>query len=109
LKRSPETAEAFVAELDRGAGVDAAVDAAIGRVRAELAAVTGEEVEARRLVELLALTWQATLLVQHGDPDVASTFITSRLGNDWGREFGTLPASPHLAAIARRAVPDLTP
>lgn len=105
LARSPETADAFIAELERGAGADPLVDASIAKVRDELAVVTGDEVEARRLVELLALTWQATLLVQHGDSAVASLFIASRLGGDWGREFGTLAASEHLAPVARRTVP----
>lgn len=105
LKRSPETTGSFLAELDRGAGKDPLVDASISKVRDALAEVTGEEVEARRLVELLALTWQASLLVEHGDPAVASTFVASRLGGDWGRQFGTLAASADLATIAHRAVP----
>jgi len=105
LARSPESSQAFIAELERGAGADRAVDEAIRDVRDALASVTGDEVEARRLVELLALTWQATLLVQHGDPAVAATFITSRLDGQWGREFGTLKASSHIAPIAHRAIP----
>jgi len=105
LRRSPETADAFLAELDRGAGRDALVDASIANVRNTLGNLSGDEAGARRLVELLALTWQAALLVQHGDAAVANAFVGSRLGGDWGRQFGTLPASSDLATIARRAVP----
>jgi len=105
IARSPETAEAFIAELERGAGQETVVDEHIAKVRAAFAAATGDEAEARRLVELLALTWQATLLIQHGDSAVTSTFIASRLCGDWGREFGTLAASDHLDPVARRAVP----
>ncbi|MCL4112047.1 UNVERIFIED_CONTAM: hypothetical protein GTU68_001615 [Idotea baltica] len=105
LRRSPETADAFLAELDRGAGREALVDASIANVRNTLGNLSGDEAGARRLVELLALTWQAALLVQHGDAAVANAFVGSRLGGDWGRQFGTLPASSDLATVARRAVP----
>ncbi len=62
-------------------------------------------VEARRLVEQLAVTWTANLLVQHGDQDVADTYFRSRLDHDWASEFGTLPADAPLQRIANRAVP----
>ena len=107
LARTPATAEAFLAELERGSGADAIVDNHIQLLRDALGDPQGGEAGARRLVELMALTWQATLLVQHGAPDVTAAFITSRLDGDWGREFGTLRPSSTLAGIARRAVPQI--
>lgn len=105
LARTPAAADAFGAELERGAGLDPRVDSAIGTARAALADATGDEAGARRLVEQLAVTWTASLLVQHGDPDVADTYVCSRIEGDWGTEFGTLPALGSLERIARRAVP----
>jgi hypothetical protein len=65
----------------------------------------GEETEARRLIELMAVAWGASLLVQHGDDSVTSLYVKSRLDGNWGSEFGTLAAHPALAPVARRALP----
>ncbi len=46
---------------------------------------------ARRLVERMALTLQASLLVRHAPAAVADAFCATRLGGDWGHAFGTLP------------------
>lgn len=105
LARSPETAEAFIVELERGGGADATVDQHIAQVREALGSLDGNEAAARRLVELMAVTWQASLLVQRGNPAVTAAFVSSRLGRDWGRHFGTLSPSLELAELARRAVP----
>ncbi len=105
LARSPEVADAFVAELERGAGLDPRVDRAIVDTRDALAASAPQETDARRLVEQLAVTWTATLLVRHGDDDVADTYVRSRVDGDWGTELGTLPGGVPLDAIAGRAVP----
>ena len=105
LDRSPEAVDAFAAELERGAGCDPRVDRSIGAARDALRKTAGDEVEARRLVEQLAVTWTASLLVQHGDQDVADTYFRSRLDHDWATEFGTLPADAPLQRIANRAVP----
>ena len=64
-----------------------------------------EEADARRLVELMAKLWSSALLVNRGEQTVAEAYIASRLGNDWGNQFGTLPANFTLKNIAHRAVP----
>ena len=87
------------------AGCDPRVDRSIGAARDALRETVGDEAEARRLVEQLAVTWTASLLVQHGDEDVADTYLRSRLDHDWGSEFGTLPPDAPLQRIASRAVP----
>ena len=58
-----------------------------------------DEEAARRLLELLATTLQGSLLVRHGDPEVASAFCASRLDRPGG-VFGTLPAGLDLAVAA---------
>ncbi len=66
---------------------------------------TSREAGARRLVEQMAQCWAASLLVQHGDPALADTYVQSRLVGDWGSELGTLNPTANLSHIAARAVP----
>jgi putative acyl-CoA dehydrogenase len=105
LARTPEAGDTFIAELERGSGRDPRVDQHIEQVRTALGGPPGGEADARRLVELLAVTWTASLLVQHGEPDVTDAYLRSRLDGEWGREFGTLPSDAPLNRIAARAVP----
>ena len=65
-----------------------------------------KEANARRLVELMAKLWSSALLVNRGEHIVAEAYISSRLGNDWGNQFGSLSANLALADIAQRAVPE---
>jgi putative acyl-CoA dehydrogenase len=53
----------------------------------------------------MALTLQGALLVRDGDPAVADAFCASRLGGDWGRAFGTLPAGVDVKRIIERHTP----
>jgi len=106
LARTPAVADAFAAELEAGSGLDPRVDLVIDRTRDALGQLPHQEIDARRLVEQLAVSWIATLLVRHGDGEVADTYIRSRIDRDWGHEFGTLPSDAPLERIARRAVPN---
>jgi putative acyl-CoA dehydrogenase len=56
----------------------------------------------------MALAFQASLLVRHGDRAVADAFCTSRLTGDHGLAFGTLPAGTDFAGIIERARPQLS-
>ncbi|GAT80083.1 acyl-CoA dehydrogenase [Streptomyces sp. F-3] len=103
LSREPATAEALFAELNAARGADARLDAAAARLRAGLGEAS--PVGARRLVELMALTLQASLLVRYAPPAVADAFCATRLGGDWGHSFGTLPAGADLDAILERSLP----
>lgn len=107
LKRSPDSGLAFIAELDRGRGLDPSVDHAISQVAKAMVDAPGEEVAARRLIEQMAVAWAASLLIQHGNEDISAAYIRSRLDGDWGSEFGTLPSDPGLSRIAARSVPVL--
>ncbi|RCV51527.1 acyl-CoA dehydrogenase family protein [Marinitenerispora sediminis] len=105
LSREPEAVAAFLAELDRAAGADARLDAAVRRLRAELADPEGAEFRARGVVGLMALCLQGSLLVRHAPAAVADAFTASRLGGEWGHVFGTLPRAVDTAAILDRARP----
>jgi putative acyl-CoA dehydrogenase len=103
--KSPQSLDAFRDEVALAAGTDARLDAAVKHLEAELADTDGLEGRARRIVERMALVLQGSLLVRHGDPDVADAFCASRLGDDWGVAFGTLPPGLRVDAIVERARP----
>ena len=102
MGREPETIEAFFAELELAAGTDARYDDAVAMLRKQLADVDDLQFRARRIVEQMAMTLQAALLLQHGNSAVADAFVASRLGGDWGSAYGTLPAGVDTAAILDR-------
>lgn len=107
LARSPQTLEAFLAEVGEAEGADARLDAYVTRLRQELSDLQDVEVRARRLVEAMALALQGSLLVRHSEPEVADAFCASRLAADGGRAFGTLPAGTDLDAIVSRHYPEV--
>ena len=47
----------------------------------------------------MAVVLQAALLVRHGPPSIAEAFCASRLDDDWGGTFGTLPTGLALDEI----------
>ncbi|MFI8219096.1 DNA alkylation response protein [Streptomyces sp. NPDC085932] len=103
LSREPGTAEALFGEFALARGADARLDTAVARLKDRLSGAS--QTTARRLVEDMALTLQASLLVRHAPPAVADAFCATRLGGDWGHAFGTLPGAADLDAIVRRALP----
>ena len=104
LTRDPGTADALFAELTLAQGADARLDTAVSRLKTGLSEAT--ERGARRLVEQMALTLQASLLVRHAPAAVSDAFCATRLGGDWGHAFGTLPDSTDLDTILARALPE---
>ncbi|MFF7547958.1 acyl-CoA dehydrogenase family protein [Streptomyces canus] len=103
LRRAPDTAQALFGELALAQGADARLDAAVARLKDLLA--TTSEAGARRLVEHMALTLQASLLVRYAPSAVADAFCATRLGGDWGHAFGTLPDAADVDAVLDRALP----
>ena len=102
MVRGPEALEAFFGEVGEASGTDARLDAATAALRDELGDLEAIETRARRVVERMALVLQGSLLVRFGDPAVADAFCASRLGGDWGRAFGTLPAGTGFERIIER-------
>ena len=50
----------------------------------------------------MAVCLQASLLVRHSTPEVADAFVASRLADDWGGVFGTLPRTTPFTPILDR-------
>jgi putative acyl-CoA dehydrogenase len=105
VAREPVALEVFLHEIEEARGADERLDAATARIRAELADVYGIEGRARRVVELMALALQASLLVRHGHPAVADAFCVTRLGHDGGLALGTLPPGTDVGTIVERSRP----
>jgi putative acyl-CoA dehydrogenase len=87
VQRSPEMLEAVLAECE-GVPLD--------ELRRELSA-DDPEPRARRIVELLALALQGSLLLRHAPDYVSDAFLAAR-----GREYGTLPRGVDCARIIAR-------
>jgi len=106
LARTPEAADALVAELETARGADPAYDRAAEALKAHLATEVADEAGARRLTEDIALTVQGSLLLRHAPPEVALAFCRSRFGAGAPGAFGTLAAGTDFDAIIGRAMPE---
>jgi putative acyl-CoA dehydrogenase len=102
LAKSPATFDAFFAEIDEASGSDSRLDAFVAATRDEFAHAEGIEARARRIVERMAKSLQASLVVRFSPPAVADAYIASRLDGDAGLAFGTLPAATDFAGIVER-------
>jgi putative acyl-CoA dehydrogenase len=107
LAHGPEPFEAFFGELATARGGDRRLDAFGAELRRDLSNPAALEARARDLVERMALAFQATLLVRHGDAAVAEAFCASRLAGAHGLAFGTLPADVDCERIVERARPQV--
>ncbi|CAN7457695.1 acyl-CoA dehydrogenase family protein [Knoellia sp. LjRoot47] len=93
MTREPATVAALAKELSAARGHDRRLDRAIDAVPGlvAMAATDRGPWQARRIVEHLALTLQASLLTQHSPTVVSEAFIAGRLDADGhGATFGSL-------------------
>jgi putative acyl-CoA dehydrogenase len=107
LAREPESADAFEAEISLAAGEHPLLDAHLVATRRLLRETAGADaasaaINARRLVEQLALALQGSLLVRTAPTVVSEAFIGSRLGESRGHLYGVLPAGADLEAVLAR-------
>jgi putative acyl-CoA dehydrogenase len=123
LARSPESAEALLAEAEGAAAAAPPLAAAASALRAALrqsaglAAAGGErawqgQYGARRLAALITLVLQGALLVRHAPAAVSDAFCASRLAPGSGPAgpgvpFGALPGGLDLDAVLARATASL--
>jgi putative acyl-CoA dehydrogenase len=102
MNKEPEAMSSVLSEISQARGADAGFDAFFNDLEKDLL-VPPEEVAARRIAERIALGLQASLLIRHSIPAVSDAFCASRLSNDSGRAFGTLPPKTNFHAILNRA------
>lgn len=105
IGREPESLDAFFAEAELAVGSDQRYDDAVTSLKKELTDFDDIELRARRLVEQIAVVFQAGLLIRNAPTAVADAFCATRLARDWGSAFGTMPAGLDLAPILERAEP----
>ncbi len=103
LQKEPDALKAFLLELSLSQGKQDSYDAALGRIHNLLAQPATLESQARVLVDLLASTLQAGLMLQHAPAAHAQAFCDSRLGQHGQHHFGTLSAKTPMRAIIDRA------
>lgn len=104
MARERGVVESYFAEIANSRGADRRLDAAAAALERELAEPGDAELRARRIVEDMAVLFQAALVVRASPPAVAETFIASRLEGR-GRVYGTLERGTPLAEIIGRASP----
>jgi putative acyl-CoA dehydrogenase len=91
LKREPAALDAVMGEAEAARGTDRRLDRAVDRLKGELGDDGDSELRARTIAERMALVLQGALMVRHGPQAAADAFCASRLAEDWGRAYGTLP------------------
>jgi putative acyl-CoA dehydrogenase len=105
--KTPSSLEAFFSEVAEAS--DPRLDSYVSSLRKDLPGdIETVESRARHLVERMALSLQASLLIRFGDEAVADAFCTSRLGGDWGQAFGTLPPATDFGRIIERHHPGVS-
>ncbi|HXW35097.1 MAG TPA: acyl-CoA dehydrogenase family protein [Acidimicrobiales bacterium] len=97
IARERESLEAFLEEVELAKGGDRLLDEHVSKLRKDLDDRLRSddqaqiELQARSVVEDLALALQASLLVRFAPPYVADAFCAGRLGPERGLQFGSLP------------------
>lgn len=107
IERDEGALEMLLQEIRSARGGDDRFDAFVTRLERELADESQLEIRARRVVERLALALQGAILVRHAPQAVADAFCGSRLAEDRGLAFGTLPAGTDFDAIIARSLPKI--
>lgn len=104
----PARLEAFIQELELSRGMDTGYDNALNQLLKSLQTDLIQPQYLRRVVESMALVWQAGLLMRFSEPAVADAFIRSRLAGQRSRAFGTLHGEANLDMLIERASPNDT-
>ena len=105
LQKEPETLDIFFKEAAKAKGADRRFDLFLAQLQHDFADISDFEYRARNLVDRMALTMQASLLLRHSDKAVADAFCASRLQSGGGMNYGNLPSGTDPAAIIKRATP----
>ena len=106
MGREPTTFEAWEAEVEQAAG-QPDLDDFVGQVKKDLGDAATLEYRARSVVERMSIALQASLLLRHGDPEIAAAFCRTRLAGERGRAYGTLPQDIDVDHIIERHRPQL--
>jgi putative acyl-CoA dehydrogenase len=103
MQREPDSIGAFLDEVRKAKGADVRLDAFTHAVERRLTGHGAFEPIARRVVEMMALALQGSLLIRYSTSAMADAFCATRLDGDWGHAFGTLPNGLDARTIIDRA------
>jgi len=103
MQREPDSLSAYFGEVSSVR--DPRLECAVDEIKKEIANSGELESRARAVVARMAVAWQASLMLRHGDPDAADLFCASRLVNGGGHGFGVLPTRPELKSVIERHRP----
>ncbi|MCU7806594.1 MAG: acyl-CoA dehydrogenase family protein [Candidatus Thiodiazotropha sp. (ex Semelilucina semeliformis)] len=107
IRKHPTVIDAFINELEMAAGQIAQYDSELSRLKDELMSDLEDDRSLRRLVEMMALLWQASTLIQYTEPFISDAFVSSRLDAFYRHMYGTLPSHTDFKRIMTRAAPKL--
>lgn len=106
MNRNPESLDAFMNEVHKAEGKHPLMNRSLSDLQAELSDKNDVEYRSRRIVEKMALTIQASTLLQYGKAEVADAYCKARLDvPNHGWVYGTLPRGIDCAALIARAKP----
>jgi putative acyl-CoA dehydrogenase len=101
IQKEPASLDVLLEEVNSGGE---RVSQGAAPIYRSLKDTIGVELQARRIVESIAIVLQASLMARHATHEAADAFCASRLAGDWGRAFGTLPSTAPCEAILRRTL-----
>src|SRR5208282_1992793 len=102
IQRSPQTLEAYFAEVSAVKGESATLDAHVAALKDDLGDPAEFESRARELCDRMATGLQAAALIRAGSP-VAETFCRSRIESRGAHQYGALPGVDAKAIVSRAA------
>ena len=102
IAKSPQTLEAYFAEVRATKGESAALDAHVEALKNEMRDLSDFEARARNLCDRLATGLQAAALIRAGSP-VAEAFCRSRLLSRGAHNYGALTGVDAKAIVKRAA------
>ena len=105
VQKTPDALTALFKELDQARTESPRYDAYLDQLKRDWANTSDLEYRARALVDPMALALQASILLRHGDANIADAFIASRLTPGTQVNLGGLPTGINCKGIIDRAVP----
>jgi putative acyl-CoA dehydrogenase len=103
IQRSPQTLEAYFAEVASVRGESATLDRHAAALKDDMRDLAGFESRARDLCDRLALCFEAAALIRAGSP-IAEAFCRSRLEARGAHSYGAL-TGVEVKPIVKRAAP----
>ena len=113
MQRQPAVLDTYLEALAAASGGNATFDQTVQALKQSLAHLAGSEASeqqfaARRLVERMAVLFQASLLIQHAPAPIADAWCASRLMPDGGSQYGTLADPVAVDVLLERADPSVS-